>query len=92
MVLVGSEQAPGATNAGVRATRYDILGLARQFNLSKPLNVTEVITVFYIGVVIMTAYLFPLPSSGAQSPFYASLGSNYSSISISYPLEPSSNA
>jgi hypothetical protein len=86
MVLVGSEQAD-ETNAGVRAARYDILGLARQLSLSEPFNVTEAITVFYIGVVIMTIYLFPLASSGAQSPFYASLGSDYSSISVSYPGE-----
>jgi hypothetical protein len=84
MVLVGSEQA-GDTNAGVRTARYDILGLARELSLSEPLNVSEAITVFYIGQVIMTIYLFPPASSGAQSPFYASLGSVYSSISISYP-------
>jgi len=84
MVLVGSEQTDDA-NAGIRSSRYNIMALLGQLSISEPLNVTETIWVFYVGVVIMTGYLFSIGST--QSLLFASLGSNYSLISISYPGE-----
>ena len=84
IVLMGSEQ-DDEVNAGIRSARLNILGFEGDLSLSEPLNITEVIRVFYTGVVIMTGTLFPLGSS--QSLLFASLGNNYSSISISYPGE-----
>jgi hypothetical protein len=89
IVLVGSEKGDDSANAGVRDARYNILGLAGPWSLSEPLNVTEAIIVFWTGVVITTGYLSPL--LGTQpSLLFSSLGSNYSSISISYPGESAS--
>jgi hypothetical protein len=86
VVIVGSERGDDAANAGVRNARYNILGLPGPWSLSEPLNITEAIIVFWTGVVITTGYLSPLMGTG-QSLLFASLGSNYSSVSISYPGE-----
>lgn len=85
LVLSASEQSNLGANAGLRSVTNKFVSpsVISQVNSTQPLNISEAIQLFYLGVIAITEAFIP-DAPGSESLLVASLGTNYSSITLSY--------
>jgi hypothetical protein len=85
VVLVASEQSNTGSNAGLRSVtnKFASSSVISEVNSTQPLNISAAIQLFYLGVIAITEAFIP-DFPGSESLLVASLGTNYSSITLSY--------